>query len=115
MTSMNQIDLGSVQVHKKVLAQIVMTALEEVDGVGLIKKNVWQQCAEFIGCEEVPGVTVEILPNHDVTIEVKVCVRYGLHIPDVAMVIQDTVKKAIAKTVSIHLKEINVNIQGIEK
>ena len=115
MTSIHQLDLGAVQIHKKVLAQIVMTALTEVDGVFPIKKNLWQQCAELVGVEEVPGIDVEIGPKHEVSIEVKVCVRYGLHIPDVATVIQSTVKKAIEKAVAINLKEINVNIQGIER
>ena len=35
-----KIDLGSVQVHKKVFAEIIASALKEVSGVKLIENNI---------------------------------------------------------------------------
>jgi len=53
--------------------------------------------------------------NNQVTIEVKVNIRYGMNIPDIARFTQDSVRDAIERTVDIDLKDVNVNIQGIER
>jgi len=111
----NKIDLGSVQVHKKVLAEIVFSAISEIDGVSLIQKDFGRKLLEILGQKDFPGIEIRVDESHNVSLELKVLVRYGLNIPDVARRIQDGVRSAIDKTVDINLKNINVNIQGIER
>ena len=111
----NKIDLGSVQVHKKVLAEIITSAIEGVHGVHLIQKNIGNRLFEMFGRKDFPGIDIQVDDNHEVTLEVQVVVYYGLNIPDAARQVQATIKSAIDKTLDINLKDINVNVQGIER
>ena len=109
------IDFGSVRIHKKAIAEIALSALNDIEGVSLMEKDVFGTIRQWLKQEDVPGISVFVDENQDVLIDLNVNVRYGLNIPDVAREIQDAVKAAIRKTVDIYIKDINVNIQGIER
>ena len=111
----NQIDLGSVQVHKLVIAEIVQTAMEEVKGARLIDKDLLLKLKESFGYKEIPGVDVTVSDAQEVTIDVKIVLEYGKNIPDMARILQDAIRTALERTVEINLKDINVNIHGIER
>jgi uncharacterized alkaline shock family protein YloU len=110
-----EIDLGVVHIHKNVVADIVASTVVDVDGVSLIPKSFAENCGELFGQKVVPGVTVNVDENSDVSVDIQVVVRYGMNIPDIGRHIQDVVRSIVQKTVDISLKEINVNIQGIER
>ena len=110
-----KIDLGSVQVHKKVFAEIIASALKEVSGVQLIEKNIGNRLIEMFGKKDFPGIDIKVDDHHEVTLEVKVLVQYGINIPDVARQVQETVKSAIDKTLDVSVKDIKVNVQGIAR
>ena len=115
MSPVNKIDFGSVQVHKQAIAEIVAHAISEIDGVALIPKNPVYQFLEMVGYKTFPGIHVKVSEDEQISIEVKVCVRYGLNISDMARYVQSTIKSVIDKTIDINLKDINVNIQGVER
>ena len=110
-----EIDLGVVHIHKNVVADIVASTVADVDGASLIPKSFAQNCGELFGQKVVAGVTVNVDENSDVSVDIQVIVRYGMNIPDIGRHIQDVVRSIVQKTVDISLKEINVNIQGIER
>ncbi|MBI3617356.1 MAG: Asp23/Gls24 family envelope stress response protein [Candidatus Omnitrophica bacterium] len=110
-----EIDLGVVHIHKNVVADIVASTVADVDGVRLIPKSFAENCGELFGQKVVAGVTVNVDENSDVSVDIQVVVRYGMNIPDIGRHIQDVVRSIVQKTVDISLKEINVNIQGIER
>ena len=115
MKQSDKIDFGSVQVHKHALAEIVAFAVSEIDGVSLVPKNPFFQCLDLVGYKNFPGIIVHVSDNEEVSLEVKVCIRYGLNIPEMARYVQTTIKSVVEKTANIHLKDIHVNIQGIER
>ncbi len=110
-----KIDLGSVQVHKKVFAEIIASAMDEIEGVSLIPKNFGDRVAEIVKRRNFPGINIKVDEGEEVTLEVQVLVRYGMNIHDAARQVQRTIKSAIDKTLDIKIKDINVNVQGIEK
>jgi len=110
-----KIDLGSVQVHKKVFAEIIASALKEVTGVKLIDKSIGNRLGEVFGKKDYPGISIKVDDSHDVTLELKVLVQYGINIPDIARQVQETVKNAVDKTLDVTLKDIHVNVQGITR
>ena len=114
MRNNNQINMGSVHVHKMVLADIVSTVISGVDGVELYSGGFGESLLELFG-QGVPGVCVTIDDNNDVSLNVKVRVRYGMNIPDVARHIQEEIRLSLDKTVDINLKDVNVSIQRIER
>ncbi len=115
MMTDNKIDLGSIQIHKKVIGEIAAAALGEIDGVHLPPQNPVCHFLETLGKRNSCGVSVLIDKSGQVTIDLKVYVRYGVNIPDIARQIQDVVRLAVERTTDIHLREVNVNVQGIER
>lgn len=110
-----EIDLGIVHIHKKVVADIVASAVTDVEGVSLLPKTFGESCLELLGKSVAPGIAVEVDENNEVSVEIRVMVRYGMNIPDIGRHIQDVVRSVVQKTADINLKEINVNIHGIER
>ena len=115
MKKVGNVDFGSVQIHKRAIADIVSSAISDIDGVKLIPKDMRYMLLEFLGKTDYPGIVVKVDPHNQVSIEIKVLARYGLNLQDLARHIQSMVRSAIEKTVDIDLKDVNINIQGIEK
>jgi uncharacterized alkaline shock family protein YloU len=115
MREINTMDMVSFKIHPKAIAQIVVAALGEVEGVGLAPQSVLGALGEIFGSTKYSNVVVIRDKDNQFTLEVKVCVRFGLNIPDVARQAQDVIREAIEKTVDIDVKDININVQGIER
>ena len=111
----NKIDFGSIQIHKKVLMDIAVSALEEIDGVSLSPRAVGGLFRTLIGQKDTSGVKVSIDKDNQVSMEIRISVRYGVNIPDIARQVQDAVREAVEKTADINLKDIHVNVQSIER
>lgn len=112
----NKLDLGSIQIHKKVIADIAVSALDAVEGVTLAERNEWLgKAADALGYKHYPNVIVSVNTENQVSIEIKIKVRYGINMSDVAGKVQDEVRTAVEKTADINLGDINVNVQGIER
>jgi uncharacterized alkaline shock family protein YloU len=111
----SKVDVGFVQIHKKVIGDIAASALAEVQGAKLASFGIITRFFEILGNKNYPSVRVTIDPDNQVSVDIKVSIQYGLNVPDVARQVQDVVRAAVEKSVDIDLKEINVNIQGIER
>lgn len=109
------INFGSVHIHQKAIADIVASAIQEMEGVSLVP-NSWQsQVLEVFGRKCYSGITVAIDKDNQVSLEIKIFVRYGVNIPAIGRQIQEAVRSAIEKIADVQLKDINVNIQGVER
>lgn len=115
MRQLTNLDLGSIKVHKQALAEIVVSAVATIEGVTLLQNTLMSKFLKTLDYKTYPGVDVNISENGEVSLDVKVLVRYGINIPNIAIQIQDAVKSAIEKMVDINLKDINVSVQGIER
>ena len=115
MSRENKVDIGFVQIHKKVIGDIAASALIEVQGVKIASLGVMSKFFELIGHKNFPSVTVTIDSDNQVSVEIKVSIQYGLNVPDVARQVQDVVRAAVERAVDINLKEVNVKIQAIER
>ena len=49
------------------------------------------------------------------SVALKVLVRYGVNLSDVSRRIQEVVMTAVERTADINLKDVDVNIQGVER
>ncbi len=109
------VDLGSVYIHKKVIGDIAAGALKEVQGVELAPFGIIGGLFALFGYKNYPGVSVFVDPEGQVSLKLRLQVEYGTNIPLVAQHIQELVRGAVEKAVDIELKEINVNIQSVER
>ncbi len=110
-----KIEIGSIHIHKKVLADITVSVVKDIEGVSLAPKDVRTKFLEFFGRQNYSGIEVLIDKDSQVSLEVKLCVRYGIYIPDIARQVQDSIRGAIERTTDIRLKDIHINIQSIER
>ena len=111
----NTVDLGVVQIHKKVIGDIAAASIKDIAGVKLADFGMIASIAEAFGYKNFPAVSVIIDKDHQVSLEIRVILNFGLNIPVVARQIQDVIQQAVQDAVDINLKEINVNVQAIER
>ncbi len=111
----NKIDLGIIQVHKRVIADICVAAVLEVDGVAMARNVPLEDICAIFGGRKNSAVDVRLDAAGQVSVVVKVLVRYGLNLADVSRRVQDVVMTAVEKMADINLKDVDVSIQGIER
>lgn len=108
-------DTGQVRVHHKVLEEIVYMAVKNVDGIWMTKSGFGAGLGNWISGVKYPGIQVRLKGKNEVYVEVKVFVRYGLNIPMIARKIQDLVRTALERTTEVNVKDINVNVLGVDR
>ena len=107
-------DLGMVRVHNNVIASIASIAATEVDGVKNIGANFRSGFLELIGRKNSGGIQVEIDKNDELRLEVPLVIKYGYNIPEIASQVQENIRNALERMTSITIKDININILGVE-
>ena len=110
-----KVDFGSVQVHRKVIADITALTIQQIEGASLIEQNFLTKFIEFLGKKSYSGITVEIDKNNQINLTLRVRIRYGMNISDTARLIQDEVRGAVERAVDLNIKDIQVNVEGIER
>jgi len=108
-------DLGSITIHKDVIASISSLAALEVEGVKRVGGDFKSWLLETMGRKAYAAIKVEINKNDEVFVEIPLVIKYGFNIPDVADKVQENVRNSLEKMTSVTVKEINVNVWCIEK
>lgn len=110
-----QTDLGSVRIYKKVIASIAAIAAGEIEGVKRIGSDFTGGILELMGKKSAPAIKVEFLKNGDVKLEIPLIIIYGYNIPEIADKVQENVRNALDKMTHLSIKDIDINVQGIER
>jgi uncharacterized alkaline shock family protein YloU len=108
-------DLGTIRIHKNVIASIASLAAAEIEGVKRVGGDFKSGLLELIGKKTGIAIKVEIDKNDEVDIEIPLVIKYGFNIPEVANKVQENVRQSLEKMTYLLFKDINVNVQGIEK
>ena len=108
-------DIGTVRIHKKVIASIASLAATEVEGVKRIGGNFKSSFYELLGKRFKSGIKVEIDRNNEVKLDIPLVIKYGYNLPQVASQIQENVLSALEKMTNLTVRDININIQSIER
>lgn len=108
-----QTSLGSIRIADEVVRVIAGLAATEVPGVAGMSGGVVGGIVEMLGKKNLSkGVKVEV-GEKEAAVDLFVIVDYGTRIPDVALRIQENVKKAIESMTGLSVVEVNVNVQGV--
>jgi uncharacterized alkaline shock family protein YloU len=110
-----KVNLGIVQVHKRVIADICAVATLEVEGISLARNKTLEGFLGFWGVRYNSSVEVVLDANAQVSVIIKVVVRYGMNLSDISRRVQDVVMTAVERMTDINLKDVDVSIQGIER
>lgn len=108
-------DLGTIRIHKKVIASITALAAIEVEGVKRIGGDFKSGILELMGQKSPSAIYVELNKNEEVKIELPLVIKYGYNIPDVANKVQESVRNSLEKMTNLSIKDINISVQGIER
>ncbi|MBM3251302.1 MAG: Asp23/Gls24 family envelope stress response protein [Candidatus Omnitrophica bacterium] len=108
-------DLGTVRIHNNVIAAITSIAVSEVDGVAGIHKGFKDSIYNMFGKKDSGSIKIEIDKNNEINLDVSITVKYGVNIPEIARKVQESIRQSIEKSTDLSLKEINVNVQEIER
>ncbi len=108
-------ELGVVRIHKNVIASIASIAAAEIEGVRRVGGSLRSGLLELIGQKSLSAIKVDISKNEEVKVEIPLIIKYGYNIPDIASRVQENVRQALEKMSDLSIKDINVNVQGIER
>jgi len=108
-------ELGVVRIHKNVIASIAAIAAVEIEGVKRVGGGLKSGLLELIGQKSLSAIKVDISRNEEVRVDIPLVIKYGYNIPDIAGRVQENVRLALDKMSNLSIKDINVNVQGIER
>ena len=88
-------------------------AATEIDGVAGMSGGIAGGIAEMLGKKSfTKGVKVEV-GEKETAVDLYMIVQYGARVPDVAIAVQENVKKAIENMTGLTVVEVNVHVQGV--
>lgn len=108
-------DLGTIRIHKNVIASIASLAAVEIEGIKRVGGDFKSGLLELIGKKYLSAIKVEINKNEEVNLEIPLVIKYGFNIPDIASKVQENVRSALEKMTNLSVRDININVQGIER
>jgi len=108
-------ELGVLKIHKNVISSISAIAAGEIEGVKRVGKDLKSGLLELAGHKFSSAIKVDISKTEEVKVEIPLIIKYGYNIPDVAKNVQENIRQALEKMSNLSIKDINVNVQGIER
>jgi len=108
-------DLGTIKIHREVIASISNVAASEVEGVKRTGTNLKSVLMELSGKKSSSAIRVEFDKNDEVKVEIPLIIKYGFSIPAVAANVQENVRNALEKMTNLTIKDINISVKGIER
>lgn len=106
-------DVGSIRIADEVVGIIAGMAATEIEGVAGMSAGLVGGIAEMLGKKNLAkGVKVEV-GEREAAIDLYIIVEYGVRIPDVALKVQENVKRAIESMTGLEVVEVNVHVQGV--
>jgi len=108
-------DLGTIKIHREVIASISNVAACEVEGVKRTGTSLKSVLMELAGKKNSSAIKVEFDKNEEVKVEIPLIIKYGFSIPTVAARVQENVRNALEKMTNLTIKDINISVKGIER
>lgn len=105
---------GKVKIDNDVIAMIAGTAVFDTDGVAGVPSGLSEDITKLIsGKSNTKGVSVEV-GERETAIDIKVIIKFGYKLHNVAKNIQRNVKEAVESMTGLNVKEVNIFVEGVE-
>ncbi len=106
-------ELGSIRIADEVVSIIAGLTATEVPGISGMSGGVVGGIAEKLGRRNLSkGVKVEV-GEKEAAVDLDVIVEYAVRIPEVAIRVQESVKRAIESMTGLTVIEVNIHVQGV--
>ncbi len=107
-------DTGKIKIESDVVAMIAGLAASDTEGIASMSGGITEGLAKRVSGKNVSkGVKVEV-GETETAIDLKVIVKYGFKIHEVAKSLQQNVKDAVESMTGLHVVEVNVHVEGVE-
>jgi len=107
-------DTGKIKIEGDVVAMIAGLAAADTEGVASMSSGITEGLARRVSGKNVAkGVRVEV-GESEAAIDLKIIVKYGYKIHEVAMNLQNNVKDAVESMTGLNVVEVNVHVEGVE-
>ncbi len=104
---------GSIHISQRVIAVIAAAAAARADYVADLGTNIAEAAAEKLG-RTVPGRGVDVrIDGQDIELTVRLVIRYGWRIPDVALEVQKAVKEAVEQATACTVTAVHIIVQQL--
>ena len=104
---------GITKISEDVVAIIAGLAATEVSGVVGMSGGVVGGIAELLGRKNLAKGVKANVGEKEAVIDLFLIVDFGVRIPDVALRVQESVKRAVEEMTGLRISEANVHIQGV--
>lgn len=107
-------EFGSVQISEDVIATIVASALNEVEGAAGINVKPGADVTDIIGKSyRNKGIKITVGQSNELYIDYNINVKYGQSVVTVANSVQAAVTAALESAAGVKIAAVNVNVCGI--
>lgn len=109
-------DLGEIHVADEVLCIVASLAAQEVPGVYSMSGGITDEINSFLGKEDNASKGVRLkYEGKQVHVIVYVNLEYGYCFPEVALAVQEKVKKAVEDMTTYEVQYVDVHVEGVFK
>lgn len=107
-------DTGKIKIDSDVVAMIAGLAAIDTDGVASMSGGITEGLAKRVSGKNVTkGVKVEV-GEVEAAIDLKVIIKYGYKIHEVAAELQKNIKEAVESMTGLNVVEVNIHVEGVE-
>ena len=104
---------GSIHISQRVIASIAALTAAQSAYVADLGTNIAEVAAEKLG-RALPGRGVDVsIDGRRIELTVRLVVRYGCRIPDVALEVQKSVKDAVEKATACTVTAVHIIVQQL--
>ncbi|MBR9646922.1 Asp23/Gls24 family envelope stress response protein [Clostridium tyrobutyricum] len=109
-----EIDVGIVKISDEVVGVIAGLATTEISGIVGMSANLVGGITKILRGKKnlSKGVKVSV-GESSAAIDLYVVVEYGVRIPDVALKVQENVKKAVESMTGLEVSAVNIHVQNV--
>lgn len=110
----NEIDMGIVKISDEVVGVIAGLATTEINGIVGMSASLVGGITQILSGKKnlSKGVKVTVGEN-SAAIDLYVVVEYGVKIPEVALQVQENVKRAVETMTGLTVSGVNIHVQNV--
>ena len=109
-----EMENGSIQISKDVVASVTGMAVLEVEGVCGLSSSIGTDIAEMLGMKTLSkGVRLSTTETGALRIDCDVVSKFGQNIFELAKNVQENVKSSVESVTGLRVAEVNVTVCGI--
>ncbi|MFV9510219.1 Asp23/Gls24 family envelope stress response protein [Tepidibacillus sp. LV47] len=107
-------ETGKIKIESDVVAMIAGLAATDTEGIASMSAGITEGLAKRVSGKNVTkGVRVEV-GETETAIDLRVVIKYGFKIHEVARKLQQNVKEAVESMTGLRVVEVNVYVEGVE-